>query len=153
MKTTTFNANGKFVNFMMFASGNTRNHYKSGDWDTCKLWKHFAWCVVFLGAKVFLGAFVISMSYVTGKSIHEILELFPLVLWYHHIVAGVLGFFFLILVAACTIGAVVLISFIGMRWEERTKSRKLNDAVKPASPIAVMYNSWKNKICSKVEFK
>lgn len=154
MKTTTINAYGKFVSFLMFASGNTRNHYKRGDWNTCELWRHFAWCVITLVVKTILGTVALSaISYEMGYGVLTKLAIFPATFWYHHIVGLVLGLFMVLITLVIGFGATCLAMFINTKWSERTSNRKPNSATKPTLSIVVLYDNWKNKVCSKVEFK
>ena len=151
MNPITLNFNTRFFKILKFISGKERSFYRCGDWDTCSLTRHclFVFLLIFPAKLIFVSVLIMlpvgslgSLGYaimVEHFKIESAWYLYPV-----YLLLGVLAF----LVALCLISVIAWL--IDKVYEYLVKPREQKA---PTSPIGVMYASWKDKVCAKVEIK
>lgn len=155
MESKTIRLDSRFMKVVMFFSVLNEYQYRHREWNTCSLWRHVLFVFLFwlpvktIACSVFIGFAVYAINR-AGFLIFNLFIEVPAEVWYFQII-------YVLTTCVLFSALVVGIGVCGMAWDKRKErlanQGELAQGTKAAGPLLSMYRSWKEKTCSRIEFK
>lgn len=157
-----FNLDSTFFKVLMWCNNRSERFYRNRSWDTCSFTRHVLWSFLFWGISkvafyIAIGCVLSTLIIGGGMAVWRIGDDVTLGLleWWWWPVFFVSGLGLFASVIGVTTGAIMLFHWFHEQFTSHMGHRVSKAWQKPKKedePVTTLYSSWKNKICSKIEF-